>query len=665
MENPEQKDTRWQLLNILLSSVIFLFFFQLLTDFIEAIYIFGLMGTEIPPELGMVALFFSPLLLLFFRKKVSPLMLKILVSLVAVVRAVEIFLPTQSRLIVSGIGLAACLLYFPSVLARPRSPESMRVFTRRARTGLSLAVLASIMLRALGSGSDLSTIGMFRLISWILAASALAVVWFFSAREQDALSQQSAPSRGRVYLFALGMAGVFVVLYFAISAPNVVARWTGVSRLPVFAVLLAAWIIGGWWRFNRKTISSRLVFGLGLLFALALVLAILPHQVSFPPTMDSGYPLPEPSISTWMVVPLYLMLALSPVLLFTFEYYLEAILAEQPSPGLLAGAFSVGAGFMLVMVLSQVFTTVYDYIPVIGPAFRDKFWLVFLIAGLASVLPLLACRSDDEFPLPSLFIRRLWLVAAFSMAVVSAAGWIFLSANPAPPTDSRDSLRIFTYNIQQGIDGFGERNIEGQIALIRSISPDIIGLQECDTARIAGGNTDVVAYFADRLNMYSYYGPSPVAGTFGIALLSRYPIENPRTYYLFSYGEQVAVIEAEIRVDGKTFTVYVTHLGNGGPIFQMSQMLELMRGQENVIAMGDFNFRPYEEQYAITVAEYRDAYVEALEKMISTLWVESELFEIEERIDHVFVSPGTQVLHSLYLPAPDSDHPGLLVEIGW
>ncbi|MEJ2512036.1 MAG: endonuclease/exonuclease/phosphatase family protein [Anaerolineales bacterium] len=197
------------------------------------------------------------------------------------------------------------------------------------------------------------------------------------------------------------------------------------------------------------------------------------------------------------------------------------------------------------------------------------------------------------------------------------------------------------------------------------MSPDIIGLQECDTARIAGGNADIVSYFANHLDMYSYYGPSNVTGTFGIALLSRYPIENPKTYYLFSIGEQVAVIEAEITVGDQTFNIYVTHLGNGGPIFQMRQMLELMRGKSNIIAMGDFNFRPYEEQYKITTVELNDAYQIAQTKTIPSLWGETKPFDIGERIDHIFISEGLQVPYLEYLTQPESDHPGLFAEIGW
>ena len=34
-------------------------------------------------------------------------------------------------------------------------------------------------------------------------------------------------------------------------------------------------------------------------------------------------------------------------------------------------------------------------------------------------------------------------------------------------------------------------------------------------------------------------------------------------------------------------------------------------------------------------------------------------------IDHIFVSPGTVVAESQYLPGPDSDHPELMATMGW
>jgi endonuclease/exonuclease/phosphatase family metal-dependent hydrolase len=228
----------------------------------------------------------------------------------------------------------------------------------------------------------------------------------------------------------------------------------------------------------------------------------------------------------------------------------------------------------------------------------------------------------------------------------------------APPESRLVNPRVLTYNIQQGYSQDGQLNIDGQLALIRHENADVIGLQECDTARIANGNNDLVRYFADRLGMYSYYGPSTVAGTFGIALLSRYPIQNPRTYYMFSVGEQTAIIVAQITIGGKTYHIYLTHLGNGGPIVQQEQVLQLVQDQENVLLMGDFNFRPDTDQYRLTTATLSDAWLLGGPQSSPSQGVDPS-----DRIDYLFLSPGIQIVQSRFLSGPESDHPALVTDI--
>ena len=217
---------------------------------------------------------------------------------------------------------------------------------------------------------------------------------------------------------------------------------------------------------------------------------------------------------------------------------------------------------------------------------------------------------------------------------------------------------MLTYNIQQGYDAAGLKNYDGQLALIQQLNPDVIGLQESDTSRIANGNSDVVRYFADHLGMYSYYGPQTVLGTFGIALLSRYPIENPRTFYMVSEGEQTATIVAEITANGKTYHVMVTHLGNGGPLPQLEDILSTLGDQQNIVLMGDFNFRPTTEQYRQATAVLDDAWIRAGSPTpIGAEW------NADRRIDHVFVSSGVEVADAQYILAPLSDHPALVVDV--
>jgi endonuclease/exonuclease/phosphatase family metal-dependent hydrolase len=169
--------------------------------------------------------------------------------------------------------------------------------------------------------------------------------------------------------------------------------------------------------------------------------------------------------------------------------------------------------------------------------------------------------------------------------------------------------------------------------------------------------------------MYSYYGPKTVPGTFGIALLSRYPIRNPRTFYLYSYEsqngmlvdlEQTAAIEVEVVVGDRVFDVFVTHLGNDGPVVQQREVLPEVDGKENAIFLGDFNFDPDSEQYSLTTVLLDDTWAVRLPG------VDKRGVDFTgEGIDHIFVTPGTRVVDAQYWPEPESDHPAVTADIEW
>ena len=82
------------------------------------------------------------------------------------------------------------------------------------------------------------------------------------------------------------------------------------------------------------------------------------------------------------------------MILLDLTLYSRELIARRPSIRTLGGAFTLGALFLLIMIFAQVFTTVYDYIPVVGPLFRDRFWLVFWMAGVVMLLPLLLVRRE-------------------------------------------------------------------------------------------------------------------------------------------------------------------------------------------------------------------------------------------------------------------------------
>jgi endonuclease/exonuclease/phosphatase family metal-dependent hydrolase len=127
---------------------------------------------------------------------------------------------------------------------------------------------------------------------------------------------------------------------------------------------------------------------------------------------------------------------------------------------------------------------------------------------------------------------------------------------------------------------------------------------------------------------------------------------------MYSQGEQTATIRAQIEVDGVQYNLFVTHLGNGGPMVQQEAILAEAAGLENVILMGDFNFRPDTEQYQHTVALLDDAWL--------SFWPggdDGSGIDPEKRIDHIFLSPYLEILDARFNTKPEADHPALTAVI--
>ena len=126
-------------------------------------------------------------------------------------------------------------MYLPALLSQPRTGSNLKRFSRETGAGLALAVLTSVMLRALNSGSDISAFGMFRLLTLGLAVVALYLVFRVKSESTDQTQDKSASTKmGRVHAYTLGLMSAIIVLYFAFTAPNVVTRSADVSWLSGF-----------------------------------------------------------------------------------------------------------------------------------------------------------------------------------------------------------------------------------------------------------------------------------------------------------------------------------------------------------------------------------------------------------------------------------------------
>lgn len=653
-------------------GILFLFFFQLLSDFIESIYASCLLTTGLNETIAAVLLLLSPVLLSLFKHRLPPLWVFILCEFTFLFRILETLSGPQAKMLLSGCGVASFLIFFPSYL-KAGQKDSAAHKTIITGQGLILSVMALVMLKSVNSSIDITNEEGWLWIGWVLAAVGTVIGPIILLTEpRSTISKKRIFGRELsesipVILPSIGLISVFAVVYFIFASPAVISRWSESDYLTVITVQLAVELLFVFF-FLAKTealmrISKSILVIWNLLFFAVLVFFIKQLQVDFP-VDASSYPVFQSFFSENPEILTYLILVLHPVLFVDMSVFTSNIIRNVSSIRRVGFGFTLGGLFLLVLVFFHIFTTVYDYIPVIGPFFRDKFWFVHALLALGVFLPVLSSKTVSTKENISRYTHRQKLllgIITIAFLAVSVSGMHIRIADPQRVT-AGETLKVVTFNIQQGYDVHGKKNYDGQLRLLRELDPDIIGLQETDSLRIAGGNSDIVRYYADALNMYSNFGPSPVTGTFGIALLSKYPILKPTTFFMYSIGEQTATIEAAVKAGEQLLGVFVTHLGNDGDMVQQKAILERVRNKRNIILMGDFNFRPDTPQYKATTELLTDAW--------AARWpegIEEDGFNPQDenygRIDHIFLSEELSAQDCHFISGPESDHPALMCEI--
>ncbi len=673
---------------LILVSIMFLFFLELFSDFVECVYIFALMTLSININVLSVLFFFSSIILLFFRKEVPDKVLLVVGVLLVISRIFEPLFDTTLRMLISGIGVGCFMFYFPALLSRKKtSNEETTSYT--LGIGLIIALSLSILFRTLNSSIDISTYSWFQIIGWILGGlEIILLIRYYNNRtnenesmensefpSSDSKSEELHKSKGQILGIIFGISSIFLLIHFVFNGTTVLARWTEgnyilitisiIVILCLFAILL---ISKPELIFNLKPYIILVWNGLFVLF---LVVTIAVNQVSFPSTLEI-YPIVVSQPTFWQFIPLGLLILLIPIIFVDFILLISQLIKYRPTLPKLALGFTFGGGFYtLLMVFAIIFTSTWGFVGSISLFFRDGFWFVFLFIGLIAGLSILLVKKNTfvfKSPKFGSKTKKSAMILLGIICVGTIAGVIALEPRPIVQPEGATSFKILTYNLQQGTNDDATKNYDGQLELIRGIDADIIGLQE--SSKIAG-NSDVVRYFADKLNMYSYFGESGVTGTTGVSLLSKYPIISAVTLYHYnedSDRKQTATIEAEIMVGSQTFTIYITHTFGSMDAKSMlvNDVLGRAASKENVLFIGDMNFRQYSEAYNITTDVANDGLVDAWLKMWPTA-VDDNGLNASRRIDHIFVDPDLNIDNCEYIDwiEVESDHPAGTATISW
>lgn len=649
-------------LTLLAFAVLLLFLIQSAGTLVESIYILDLLNTSLDAKALGILFFFAPLLALPFFRRFPRGLAWALFGLLFLARGLTPHLPTAGRLLAAGLAAAAAFSLLLHLLVSFRSEEGVVP----AVSGMALAVAFSVLLRSAGDGIEYSLTPAGAWVGWLLGlllGSALALLEWKPA---PAVAEKGRPVTAPL----LGIYLVIVLVWFAFSAPAVIARWTQGNY--VFIVALVSLLSLGWValslvRLNwEKRISSPLLLAWNLLFTLALTRTLLAQRVAFPPSLQSP-PVMAGGPTFWQQLPLVAMLVLFPVIFIDLHLFFNQIRQAAPAPRRLVGGILLGGFTLVLLVFMHIFTNVWAYVPPVSPLFRNMFWLpYFLLAGGISLLAWLGARRIAPAAEPA--GGRLQPAAGVVLAALFLATLAFALPAPrnAPEDAGKTSLVAMTFNTQQFNTADGEKSFEQQLALVRRANPDILALQESDSARISFNNNDYVRYFAEHLGYYAYYGPTPVTGTFGTAILSRFPLENPRAVFMYSDNDETGVAEAEVVINGKRITIYNVHPDSSDPAMVNFARTVLQRsaGKQGVIVLGDFNLRDTEEAYQVFDRALVNAWTSVYPSRISPDGVD---MSGRNRIDHIFTTPDLQAVNPVYVLPPESftDHPVHWTELDW
>nr|MBC8280461.1 hypothetical protein [Chloroflexota bacterium] len=180
-----------------------------------------------------------------------------------------------------------------------------------------------------------------------------------------------------------------------------------------------------------------------------------------------------------------------------------------------------GLGLFLLLLLTFLYYV--DYVISI-PAGNKVVLLLGVAVLLMAVSQTLSFRSQ-----PNAW-RLSWTPAAASLLLlVLPLGYLFAWEDPEPSVPGGYPVRVMSYNLHQGFGMDGMLTIAQQADIIKEQKPDIIALQEVSRGWLLDGSFDMLVWLSNRLDMPYVWGPA-ADSVWGNAILSRYPMANPRTY---------------------------------------------------------------------------------------------------------------------------------------
>lgn len=178
---------------------------------------------------------------------------------------------------------------------------------------------------------------------------------------------------------------------------------------------------------------------------------------------------------------------------------------------------------------------------------------------------------------------------------------------PPPPPATAADITVLCYNIHHANPPSlpGVIDINAIANVIIQQKPDVVALQEVDVYTTRSGITLHEAQsIAALTGMTAYFGKAIdyAGGEYGVAILSKFPIENMKNTPLptdpLTGGELRTLVSATVTLPGsRKIVVACTHLdaqgANTNRLLQIQKILDVLKMETlPVIVAGDFNADP-------------------------------------------------------------------------
>ena len=239
-------------------------------------------------------------------------------------------------------------------------------------------------------------------------------------------------------------------------------------------------------------------------------------------------------------------------------------------------------------------------------------------------------------------------------------------------------LRLLSANIQAGSStrGYGDYvarswshvlpagNKRGALDTIAELAGrhDIVGLQEADPGSLRSGFTNQTHYLAERAG-FAYWSHQPNRSVAGVAssangLLSKLEPRLVEDHPLPGRVKGRGVLTATFGEGRDALTVAVAHLSLGSQSrrSQIDFIADILAGLPHAVLMGDFNCDPEQPEMQQL---YRKTRLQPPDRCVPTF----PSWRPQRAIDHMLVTPALALATMQALPAAQSDHLALSVEL--